>query len=203
MKHRCPWCGEEVQNINGIFFIYGRKCEKCSNHYKAYTKTLIYFISAVIILVVLGFCFFIDTVYYAFYNLWGIIDLLLVNFALSLCPYEKETNNYVIQRRFKAEIEFFNSKCEKLKFPKLTVIQNQIFSICFVENEVPISHMICAATENVKWNKQDCNCILAFLPLGKLDKIYLQDTEFYVFFNGKKVGKGKLVKFLTDSATKL
>ncbi len=200
MKHRCPWCGEQVPNGNSIFFVYGKKCEHCENYYKAYRKTPVYIVFTFVSIVIFGFCEINDI---DFGTIITIIIYLIVNLALTLCPYEKETNKYVIQRRFKAEIDFYNCNCQAMKFPKLTVIENQIFSICFVKNEVPISHMICAATENVKWNKKACNCILAFLPLGKLEKIYPAETEFYIFVDGKKVGKGRLVKYITDLKNEL
>ena len=198
MKHRCPWCGEYIGNEKGISMLTS-KCPFCCNKYKSYRKSIRYLIPFSICLIALVVLFNLGLPVYSYYfiGLMGINEIIL-----RLCPYIKDSDHYVIQKRQYAKISLYSKEVTHIKFPKLRLVENQIFTICFInENNTPISHMICVSTESIHWEKQNRRlaCIFAFLPLGQLDKEYSTGTRFYLFYNNKKIGEGflgeKLVGF--------
>ena len=194
--YRCPWCGESTKSNKKGSYIYGMKCNSCNNKFVVYRKNIKYILLlfAVVLLIILSIIF--DMPYFSFFS----IAALFVNeLILSICPYVKESEHHVIQKRQYAKINLYNKAISHISFPKLEIVENQIFTLCFVdENDTPISHMICAAAESIKWYKKQrkCKCILAFLPLGKLDEPYPADTKFYIFYNDKKIGEGITGKIL-------
>ncbi len=192
MIKRCPWCGEDARNNSRGFAVYGKKCMSCGNEFISYRKNPLYIFLSVLTILFFIVYFILDAYFVNLPDLVFLpfISLGLAELLLTICPYIKQTNHYVNQKRQVAAISFYP---EFHKQARLFVTENQIFTLCFVgENDIPISKMICAATESVKYKKNECKCILAFLPLGNLDKIYSTGTKFYFYFNNKVVGSGIL-----------
>ena len=194
--HRCPWCGEDTKNNKRGTYTYGMTCNSCNNKFVAYRKNIVYILLlfAIVLFVILSIIF--DMPYFTIYTL---LSLLINEWILSICPYVKESNKFVPQKRQFAELTIYNKEISHLYFYKYIIIENQIFTLCFVDkNDNPISHMICASSESIKWykNQRKCKSILAFLPLGKLEEPYPADTKFYIFYNDKKIGEGITGKVL-------
>lgn len=196
MIKRCPWCGEDTKNNKKGSYIYGMKCNSCNNKFVVYRKNKKYILMLFVVVILIISSIIFDMPYFSYFS---IIALFVNELILSICPYVKESDHYVIQKRQYARINLYNKEISHISFPKLEIVENQIFTVCFVDiNERPISQMICVSTESVRWEKVSgkFKCVLAYLPLGKLDKEYTEETKFYLFYNNKKIGEGFLGKML-------
>lgn len=188
MKHRCPWCGENTENNCHGTYIYGMTCNSCNNKFVAYRKTPVYlfFLFIVILFIVIAIVFDLP-----FMAGGSVITLGMISLVLSKCPYVKETQHYVMQTRQICTFDIYGRKETKMFLPKINLCENQIVTLCFVDkNNLPISKMVAAALESVHIKKNHIRCILAFLPLSNLDKVYPEGTRFYIFYNERKIGKG-------------
>ena len=144
-------------------------------------------------------CFSIDLIYNSFKPFWMIIWLFILKFVEIFCPLEKDSNKFVQQKLFHVDINYLqNNRKSKIR-NRMTFTNNQIFTICFIDKKgIPISNMICVATENIKRHKDGCKCIIAYLPLGKNNKEFPDGTGFYVFYNSKKIATGVLGDSIGD-----
>ena len=196
--HRCPWCGADRCFGTAVPFTryYYIKCSKCGQTYVPDRRHFSFFVYLLLILIVM-FSFSIMNMPMICITI--ISSLVVIFFVGDNCPYIKESNKFVTQKRQFAELNIYAREISHIYFHKYNIVENQIFTLCFIdENDPPISHMICAATESIKWYKKQskCKCILAFLPLGKLEEPYPADTKFYMFYNDKKIGEGITGKVL-------
>ena len=66
--------------------------------------------------------------------------------------------------------------------------------ICFVDdNEVPISHMLCVSTEDVKFISQKMfESNMFFIPMMTNNAEFSKGTKFYVFDEKDKIAYGVL-----------
>lgn len=202
--YRCPWCGENTKSAPTYYsrYRYSEKCRYCGNRYitdRRHISFLIYFLTMIIISIFICKIRLYDDKNEFFSLVIVVLGLLIILFTDNNCLFIVDSNKYVHQKRQFAELTIYNYKLSHIRFYKFNIVENQIFTFCFVdENDTPISHMICAATESIKWYKKQskCKCILAFLPLGKLEDPYPADTKFYIFYNDKKIGEGITGKVL-------
>lgn len=195
MTKRCPWCGEIINRKKSYFNT--NRCDNCGNNYKAYRKSIRYLVlfSISVILLIATFIMELPICSFAFLAVMGINELII-----SLCPYVKDSEHYIVQKRQYATISIYDKVISKIRFSRLLIVENQILTICFVsENNTPLSNMICVSLENIKWKQKSRNltCVFAYLPLGKLDRVYSELTKFYIFFNNEKIGEGNLGKILS------
>lgn len=188
---RCPWCGMEFKPQS-----YNVKCIYCKNKIKPYYN--IYCMILMVLISILA-----ATTMFAYRNIIVFLVLLassyvFKNIILLHVPYKIDSDKYVYKKRQEANIELYQKSINNA-IKHIIISENRIFTICFISKDnVPISHMICVATESIHWNKEQkgLKCIFAYLPLGKLDKEYTEETKFYLFYNNKKIGEGFLGKML-------
>ncbi len=184
MHKRCPWCGEMIKVRQSRYFSI--KCPHCDNEYLVSRS-----VNTSSVLNFLGIILFI---LYSRDIIYG-ISCLFICFAISIrfedaANLVKVTYKYIYETKYKTRIVFSYTEKNLHTFLR----SNKILPICFVnEHSIPISQVGCVSLDDIKLENNICECTISILVNGKIDNKFPMGTEFYVFYQKEKIGKGILI----------
>ena len=120
--------------------------------------------------------------------------VLVIWYVLSsaVLPLKIESKHFVPRRKAAISVTLLR---EYSFFKKRYIFsENRIFVICIVDdNEVPISHMLCVSTEDVKFISQKMfESNMFFIPMMTNNAEFSKGTKFYVFDEKDKIAYGVL-----------
>lgn len=189
MKKRCPWCGEQVH----IHFTRSYHCRYCNNKSKVYTDGWIYAIGALII--------FVSFIALRQYFKISVSFVLIVWYVLTnlLLPLKIDSKHYIPRKSAHASIKLL-CKYSFLR-KRFSFSENKLFVICFIDvNDIPVSHMLCISTEDVKFiSKDQFECNIKFIPLSTIKTEFSKGTKFYIFNDKEKIAYGELTSDVKET----
>ena len=109
-----------------------------------------------------------------------------------ILPLEMDTPHFVPRKSAQASVKLL---C-KYNFLQKRIIfsEKNLFVICFVDdNTVPVSHMLCISTEDVKFTSSNTfESNIKFIPLSANNTDFSKGTKFYIFEGKEKIAHGIL-----------
>lgn len=192
-EHRCPWCGNIAEPL-GLRTEMIKKCSNCGNEYTYHKDGFIWKIHSALWILTCA-CSLLVMV-----NIWIAVIivcvLLMITFSCYyFMSYEKVNDNKKnICKKFKAKFEFADSELNYIK-RRYFLQDKSIIPICFINNNIAVSNMICVCIEDAKKiTDNEFECVFSFLPFSNV--IYVikdENARFFFFKEHKKIGGGMLL----------
>lgn len=198
LKHRCPWCGEVVEDIRSKKYNI-KECGGCGHEYTYHNDGALSKISDFlgifwIVIAALSMSNILIAIIY------GILFVLAKLFICKNITYERYDDSDIKYdiKKHKAKFTFDQNNVSSWDYIKTRIFlsEKSIVPICFAdENNYPLSHVICICMEGTRIiSKTKYECIFSFLPQSDVSYDVSKTRDFYLFDgNRKRVGKGSII----------
>lgn len=209
LKHRCPWCGElldnKLPNRWAIWQYFSSDlCPYCQKPYlsRLSWQNIVVLATALVLLETIRRVFLINS---KFHSSVLLIELLLLCFSfikMYQLPFKRgidknEPPLHKMKCKARAFIKWDSKKKGGLLFPRMHFENGEIIPACFMDKEgSPISDALCVMLENLHWSGiHRCTCHISLvLDDVPTESLFLPGNQFYLYHNKKQIAKGTIEK---------